>query len=362
MRVVIAGGGTGGHVIPALAVADQLRIDDPAGDVLFVGAEGGLEARLVPARGYELKTLSVGRLKGTRFVARLETLVGLPAAVVRARAILKDFDPQVVVGVGGYASAPLVAAASLGRLPVVLLEQNAIPGITNRALAHLANRVVVSFAGSAASFPRNRAVHLGNPLPPALVASLRERSTSRGGRCLLVLGGSQGAHRVNQLVTEAVVGLRERITDLRVIHQTGETDRDWVDRHYAAVGIEARVEAFIDDTASAYGEADVVIGRAGATTLAELAVAGLPALLIPYPHAADDHQVANARFFVDSGGALMESQDEATAERLGSLVGDLLRDEQRLTAMGQAMGRQGRPDAARDTVRLLAQLAEVALG
>jgi len=357
MRVIIAGGGTGGHVIPALAVADQLRIDDPGGAVLFVGAERGLETRLVPARGYDLETLPAGRLKGAGLTARLKTVAGLPRTLLRARRLLEAFEPHAVVGVGGYASAPVVLAAALGRLPVVLLEQNAIPGLTNRGLSRLAARVVISFEHSAKWFPPGRAIHLGNPLPPALVVSLRDRPTHRRTRCLLVLGGSQGARRVNDLVTEAAPALREQIDGLQIIHQTGEADRARVEACYARAGMPARVEAFIEDTASAYRDADFVVGRAGATTLAELAVAGLPAALIPYPHAADDHQSANARFFADAGGAVVLAQAETSAGRLAECIAKILTDGDRLAAMGQAMRRLGRPDAAREITHLIAELA-----
>ncbi|MBK6847177.1 MAG: undecaprenyldiphospho-muramoylpentapeptide beta-N-acetylglucosaminyltransferase [Proteobacteria bacterium] len=362
MRVLIAGGGTGGHVFPALAVAQELRAVDPTARILFVGADG-LERELVPAHGFELVQLPAGRLKGATTVARLRTLARVLPAVLRARALLRRFAPQVVVGVGGYASGPVVAAAALARIPVLLLEQNAIPGLTNRLLARCAARVVVAFPQAEQRLPPGRAVLLGNPLRRELVAALQQPRPAPGtgpGRQLLVLGGSQGARALNEAITAAALRLVGALPALLITHQTGPADAPWVAARYQQAGVAARVEPFIQDMAEVYRKADLVLSRSGATTLAELTVAGLPAVLVPYPHAADDHQTANAAELAQAGAAVLLPQAQLSPERLATLLAELLNDPSRLAAMSRAMHAAARPEAAAAVVRLVRELAGVA--
>lgn len=360
LRVLLAGGGTGGHVFPAIAVAEELVADDPATSVLFVGAQGGLEERLVPAAGFPLELLAVGKLQGAGWLQRLRTLQGLPPAVWQALTIVRRFDPQIVVGVGGYASGPLALAATIARRPLVLLEQNAVAGATNRVLARLARQVVTSFPGTrglAPGVPRC----LGNPLRRELVARLASRRpldkvAGRPGR-LLIVGGSQGARRLNELGVEVLPALAPELGGLELIHQTGAADQEQVSAAYAQANFPARVEAFIDDMAEVYRWADLVLCRAGATTLAELTVAGLPAVLVPYPHAANDHQAENAREAVEAGGAIMIRQHEIDAERLSRTLKGLLADQPRLSRMTRGMRSCARPQAATHVVKLLRELA-----
>jgi UDP-N-acetylglucosamine--N-acetylmuramyl-(pentapeptide) pyrophosphoryl-undecaprenol N-acetylglucosamine transferase len=357
MRLLIAGGGTGGHVFPALAIAEQLVAEQPDAALLFVGSAGGLEERLVPARGFALCTLPVGKLKGQGLGAKLRTLVGLGPALGRALRLVRRFRPHVIVGVGGYASAPVVAAGALLRRPVVLLEQNAIPGATNRRLARLADRVVLSFAGSERYFPGARTTLVGNPVRPELAAAFAAQpGRIAAGPGLLVLGGSQGAHRLNELVAEIAPALVAAVPGLRLRHQTGDSDLAQVSTRYAGLP-GAHAAAFIDDVAAAYADADLVLSRAGATTLAELALAGKPALLVPYPFAADDHQAANAASFVAASAARVLRQDDLDGPRLLAALVDLLRDDNARARMSAAMIAQARPDAARTVVALLRELA-----
>lgn len=350
-RVVISAGGTGGHVFPALALADHLTQLQPSGELLFVGSRGGLEQQLVPARGYRLALLRVAKLRGMGLSGRLRAVGSLPLATAQAVALLRRFAPRVVVGLGGYASAPVVLAAMVVRCPVVLLEQNAIPGTTNRLLARLATAVVIAFRRAARYLPADRTLLLGNPVRPELLAEVGERLPWPP--TLLVLGGSQGARAVNQLVTEAAPRLVQRVAGLRIHHQTGPADAAWVEQRYRDAGIEARVEPFIEQMGPAYREATLVVGRSGATTLAELCVAGLPALLIPYPYAADDHQAANAAELVEAGGAVMCRQASLDPERLAGVLGDLLSDRERLGQMAQAMRASAHPEAGRAIAALL---------
>jgi UDP-N-acetylglucosamine--N-acetylmuramyl-(pentapeptide) pyrophosphoryl-undecaprenol N-acetylglucosamine transferase len=358
LRLVIAGGGTGGHVFPALALGEHVLGSLAGSEVLFVGSRGGLEERLVPARGHRLELLEVGKLRGEGALARARTLASLPAAVIAAVRVLRRFAPDVVVGVGGYASGPTILAATVLRLPVVLLEQNSIPGTTNRAIARLARRVVIGFRRAARYLPADRTVLLGNPIRPEVLAALQARPERRasGAPCLLVLGGSQGAHAINELMANAAGRLRQQLGELRLVHQTGPSDLERTRESYAAAGVAARVEAFIDDVGPALRDADLVLSRAGATTLAELCVAGLPAVLVPYPYAADDHQAANAAELVEAGGAVMVRQGEIDAERLATLLAELLGDEARRQHMAEAMRRCGYPEAAAAVTSLLLEL------
>lgn len=357
MNVVIAGGGTGGHVFPALALATQLQ-HEHACEVLLVGSEGGLEQRLVPVHGFRLELLKVGKLMGTGVLGRARTLAGLPLALASALRLLRRFGPAVVVGVGGFASGPVVAAANLLRIPVVLLEQNSIPGVTNRVLCRLAQKVVSSFEGTAKHFPEGKTILLGNPVRPRLLALARagRSSTDRAPR-VLVLGGSQGARAVNHLLADAAPGLFEQLPGLSLVHQTGSADHGWVAARYRVAGLPARVLPFIDDMEQAYGEADLVVGRSGATTIAELCVLGLPSVLIPFPFAADDHQACNAADLVAAGGAVMERQEGLDAPRLAQILVGLLGNPRRLARMGQAAAACGFPHAAGDIANLILGIA-----
>lgn len=363
-RVLFAAGGTGGHLFPAIAVADQLLLEQPDAQVLFVGGKRGMEQRVIGGRAYPLETLEVGQLKGAGISKRIGTLVGLPGATTRALILLRRFRPNVVVGAGGYVSGPVVIAARLLGCPVVLLEQNAIPGMTTRLLARFADRIVVSFAEAAAHLPRRqRIAHLGNPIRPDLVARLSRRSTAAGGsrrpahHQLLVLGGSQGARPINELATAAAPRLAAALPDLRIVHQCGAADLAWVRQRYRDAGVRARVEAFIDDMATAYAESGLALSRSGATTLAELMVAGLPAVLVPFPQAADDHQTVNARVLADVHAAVVLDQSELSAETLSNTLLALWRDDQRLAAMSASMRQHGSPEAAALVVALIRELA-----
>lgn len=359
LRVVIAGGGTGGHVFPALALADQLVACDPRTKLLFVGSVGGLEERLVPAGGYPLELLRVKKVRGVGGASRLLALGSLPLVTLSAWRTLARFSPDVVVGVGGYASAPVVLASIPLRVPVVLLEQNAIPGTVNRLLARLADTVVISFRRAARYLPAQRTLLLGNPVRPELVAAsgLDEDRPTAGAdsSCLLVLGGSQGARAINQMVTENAAALFSGVPGLRIIHQTGPADLAWVRQCYERSGLAARVqvEAFVEEMAVAYKRADLALCRSGATTLAELCVAGVPAVLIPYPYAADDHQAANAEDLVNAGGAVMVRQEALGGAGLVTLLTELMSDRDRMDRMGRAMRSSGHPEAASTIARLL---------
>jgi UDP-N-acetylglucosamine--N-acetylmuramyl-(pentapeptide) pyrophosphoryl-undecaprenol N-acetylglucosamine transferase len=363
LRVLIAAGGTGGHVFPGIAVAEEVR--ERSGETLFVGTPEGLESRAVPKAGFDIELIKAGKLKKMPLGARL-TAVGLaPRALLSARRILKSFDPDVVVGAGGYVSAPAGLAAKLSNVPVVLLEQNSIPGFTNRTLARMADRVAIAFAEAEEYLPEGRAELLGNPLRKDLVRRLAERRQrlprrAGGPTRLLVLGGSQGARAINDAMAKAAPLLGR--LDVEITHQTGQADRPWVEAAYRRWDVDATVHAFIDDMAEVYAGSDLGLCRAGATTIAELTLCGLPAVLVPFPHAADDHQRHNARALELGGGAVCLEQREMTAVRLVEEIAALAGDPDRLEAMSEALGRMARPDAAAAVVDLCERVARREVG
>jgi UDP-N-acetylglucosamine--N-acetylmuramyl-(pentapeptide) pyrophosphoryl-undecaprenol N-acetylglucosamine transferase len=341
---VIAGGGTGGHLFPGIAVAEAARRRGADTAILFMGSARGIEARVVPATGFALETLPVAPLRGRGLGARVAALAALVRSVAGARAILRRFDPDAVIGLGGYASAPAVLAAWLTRRPIVLLEQNAAPGMTTRLLARLADRVCVSFPESAAALPAGKAVVTGNPVrwrAPAAGAA----PAPTAGLTILIFGGSAGAHRLNEAGPALAAALAD-VAGLRVVHQTGADDEAAVRAAYARQGTPAEVHAFITDMGQAYAAADLVICRAGATTLAELAGLGKAAILVPYPYAADDHQRANAESRVRAGAARMVLDADASGARLAAEVRALVAAADTLPAMRACMRTLGTPEAA----------------
>jgi UDP-N-acetylglucosamine--N-acetylmuramyl-(pentapeptide) pyrophosphoryl-undecaprenol N-acetylglucosamine transferase len=314
----------------------------------FVGTAGGIEARAVPVAGWPLRLVAGRQVRGGGVFRGVAGLAALARAVVEARRILKEIRPVLVVGVGGYASVAAVLAARLGRQPVLLLEQNVIPGAANRLLGRLARRVCVGFAESAAFFPAGRAVHTGNPVRADVLAARDAPPPVRAdGRLgLLVFGGSAGAHRLNEAAVAALRLRGARAPGFDILHQTGATDVDAVRNGYTGAGVAARVVPFIDDMGAAYVAADVVVGRAGAMTCSEVAVVGRPAILVPYPFAADDHQRRNAEVLVAAGAAELILDRELDGERLAAALEGLAADPDRRARMAAAARALGRPDAA----------------
>jgi len=353
IRVIVAGGGTGGHLFPGLAVADALAKRRRA-EIVFVGSSRGIETRVVAKRGFSLRTLPVRALRGQGPVALAGAAARLPASVLSAWRLVGELRPDVLIGVGGYASAPAVVAGWARRVPTVLLEQNAHPGLTNRALARLADRVCVSFPESTAYFPAERTIETGNPVPAAAARALERRA----GFSTLIFGGSAGAHRLNEVGVEAMARVAAAGAALRVVHQTGDADFESVRGRYREWGIDAEVRRFIDDMGAAYAGADVVVCRAGATTLAELTALGKPAVLVPYPYAADDHQRKNAESLVARGAATMILDQELSADNLSKAINELRADPKRLDAMANAARELGRPDAAERVVDVCLELIE----
>ncbi|PRP90338.1 UDP-N-acetylglucosamine transferase [Enhygromyxa salina] len=363
LRVMIAGGGTGGHLFPGIALAEQVRLS--GGEVRFVGTERGIEARVVPDQGYGLDLIEVSGIKGRGIKGLIKGLLRLPRAWLQSRRIIREFKPDVVVGVGGYASGPIVATAWLMRRPTAILEQNSVPGVTNRILGKLVRRVFATFPDSAGHFPARKVVEAGNPIRAALTERLeraREQAREQGtSPRLFVFGGSQGARALNSAMVDSAAALSEALPGLEIWHQTGQKEIERVRQGYADAGLHeprVRVVSFIEDMSEPYAWCDLVLCRAGATSLAELAAVGCPALLVPFPHATDDHQTHNARSLVDVGAALMIPERELDGARLVAQITTLLGDPSELARMRDSMLAAAKPRAAADICEALAELAE----
>lgn len=342
--VLIMAGGTGGHIFPGLAVAEELRRRGVP--VLWMGAAGGLETQLVPRAGIAIETLDIAGVRGKGMATLIKAPLRIARAVLAARRSLRRLRPRSVLSMGGYAAGPGGIAAWLNGTPLLVHEQNRIPGATNRALARVARRVLAGFADAFA--PAQKALWVGNPVRAniAAIEAPAQRLAGREGPLrLLVLGGSLGAQALNTRVPGAIALLAaEQRPQIR--HQCGARHADATRAAYAAVGVNASVEPFIDDMAQAYAWADLVLCRAGALTLAEIAAAGCGAVLVPYPHAVDDHQTRNADAFVAAGAALRIAEAEATPARLHEELARLCADRAQLTAMAQAARGLAKPDAA----------------
>jgi UDP-N-acetylglucosamine--N-acetylmuramyl-(pentapeptide) pyrophosphoryl-undecaprenol N-acetylglucosamine transferase len=353
MRILIAGGGTGGHVIPALAIARELKSRYNA-EIMFVGTARGIENRLVPQAGFGLMKIKVGALKNVGMVTRIRTLIDLPLAILHSRKIIKVFSPDAVVGVGGYASGPAMAAAILGRIPTLAFEPNYVPGFANKMVGKHVSAAAVHFEQTARYF-RNAHV-VGVPVRQEFFAV---PPASPHQPTLLVFGGSQGAHAINEAVTASMPEVLRQIPNLRVIHQTGERDYNDVQAAYSRAGIPAEVSAFIDNMPHAFASADLLICRSGASTVAEVTAAGKPAIFVPFPQAADDHQRRNAEAIAEGGAALLIPQVELTGERLAQAIVELMSDRRRLHEMSERARALSHHDAAGRVARMVAELAGV---
>ena len=359
--MLVAGGGTGGHLYPGIAVAQEVAA--MGGEAVFVGTARGLETKLVPAAGFPLELVTVSGLKRMGLGGALKGMGRLPGAYFESRRILKKHRPDVVLGVGGYASGPLVMAAALSGYPTAIQEQNSVPGFTNRMLGKFVKRAFIAFERAAESFADRKVRFFGNPVRRSF---LERSATTAGGPAasgaIVILGGSQGSRAVNELAQGMVRVLDARGRLPPVVHQTGPAELDQMQLNYAALGYASRVDvrAFIDDMPGVLAQAAVVVARAGALTLAELAIMRRPAILIPLPTAADDHQTENALEFERAGAAVLLPEHEASATRLGDLVDEILSNPMKLTTMAHAMGTLARPDATKDVVAELLAIARPA--
>jgi len=356
MKLIIAGGGTGGHLFPGIAVAEEFLGRDSTNEVLFVGSERGIEARAIPRLGYRLELISAAGVKGKWLGAQLKGGLLLLHGYAQSRRILKQFKPDMVLGVGGYASLPVVLAARGMDIPRFIHEQNAMPGMTNKLLARFADRVFISLEEARQFFPEKKTMLTGNPLRRQILENL---GTSGAGQAsdenddhspspfhIFIFGGSQGAHALNVTLPQALAKLDKRQKEITIVHQTGENDFSDVKQAYQNFGVKADVRPFIDDMAREYRRADLIICRAGATTIAEITAIGKACLFIPFPHATDDHQRKNAEALLKKGACAMLPEREMSPERLANVIAGLVDDHAALARMAENAASLAKIDAA----------------
>lgn len=353
MRAILAGGGTGGHVIPALAIANQLKKDYSA-DILFIGTARGIENRLVPPAGYTLQLVRVGALKNVSLTTRLKTAFDLPRALWDAGRMLNDFAPDVVIGVGGYASGPAMLSAVVKHIPTLAFEPNVVPGFANRMVARFVSGAAVHFEETAKYFRHGEVT--GVPVRQAFFEIPPKRA---GVPTVLVFGGSQGAHAINQAMIRCLPVLKRKAPDIHIIHQTGERDYNDALAAYKSHGESAEVFKFIEDMPAAFACADLVVCRSGASTVAEITAAGKPAVFVPFPRAADDHQRVNAEALARHGAAVVVEESKLEGVWLAETIAALLQDSAKLRKMSQAARELAHPNAAHDIAAMAARVAGI---
>jgi UDP-N-acetylglucosamine--N-acetylmuramyl-(pentapeptide) pyrophosphoryl-undecaprenol N-acetylglucosamine transferase len=365
MRAILAGGGTGGHVIPALAIANQLKKSYGA-EVLFIGTARGIENRMVPAAGYPLQLVRVGALKNVNLVTRLKTAFDLPRAVWDAGRMLNLFAPDVVIGVGGYASGPAMLAAVVKHIPTLAFEPNVVPGFANRVVARFVSAAAVHFEETARYF--RHAEVTGVPVRQAFFEIADRQITKRGGTpTVLVFGGSQGAHAINEAMIRCLRVLQREAPGIHIIHQTGERDyndalvayQNLKDATKESARLDFEVFKFIEDMPAAFARADLVVCRSGASTVAEIAAAGKPAIFVPFPRAADDHQRVNAEALSRHGAAVVVEESKLEGVWLAETIAALLQDSPQLKRMSQAARGLAHPNAARDIAAMAVRVAGI---
>ena len=353
---MIAGGGTGGHIYPAIAIAQEFVARDPGRRAIFVGTPYGLEKNIVPKAGFPIEFISVGGLKGKGAVDLIKNTARLPIGFAQAWGVIGKHKPSVVLGVGGYASGPLLMAAKLRGVPTAIHEQNAFPGLANRALSKFVNAVAVAFPDAAAGLKRSDAVVTGNPIRREFFEAKRQPKTDNRQR-LLIFGGSQGSHILNEAMDGALLFMARLKDRLKIVHQTGPKELDVVRAAYRTSAFaDARVVAYLDPIVDEIAAADLVVSRAGAMTIAELAAVGRAAVLIPFAAATNNHQELNARVMERAGGAVVITEAQLSPERLAMTINDILNDPARVTRMGAAARSLAAPEATKKIVDLLEKI------
>lgn len=356
---MIAGGGTGGHVYPAIAIAQEFLARDTARRVVFVGTERGLEKTIVPKAGFPLELISVGGLIGKGLGETIKNLARLPVGFVQAWRLIGKHRPSVVLGVGGYSSGPVVLAARMRDVPTAIHEQNAFPGATNRLLAKVVKAVAVAFADAAPRLKRSDAVVTGNPVRKEFFEAKQRSTANSQRRTLLIFGGSQGSHVINEAMAGALLFLARLKGRLDIVHQTGTRELETVRAAYRTSAFDdARVVPYLDPIAGEIAAADLVVSRAGAMTIGELAAVGRAAILIPFAAATNNHQELNARVLERVGGAMVITESELTPERLGLAIAEITNDPDRAARMGAAARALAAPDATKKIVDLLEKIVQ----
>lgn len=350
--LMIGGGGTGGHIYPAIAIAKEYVARDRNRRVIFVGTERGLEKTIVPKAGFPLETISVGGLKGKGGLDLLRSIFRLPRGFIQAFQLVGKHRPDVVLGVGGYSSGPVLVAAALRGVPTIIHEQNAFPGLTNRMLARIVKTVAVAFADAAPRMKRADAVVTGNPVRAEFFSATRQPATAATRQRLLIFGGSQGSRILNDAMTGALLFLSRLKDRLDIVHQTGPNELPKVQEAYRTSGAfpDARVVAYLDPIVDEIAAADLVVCRAGAMTIGELCATGRPAIFVPFAAATNNHQELNARVVERAGGGVVITEAELTPEKLGAAINEIMSDPERTRRMGAAAKSLAAPEATKKIV------------
>ncbi len=347
MRLLICGGGTGGHLFPAISIAEEFRRILTDGDVAFLGSERGIEARILPKEGWNFIRIEARAFEGKRLVEKFKAFVILMKGVLDCIRIIKKWNADIILGVGGYVSVPGVIAGRIVGKKTVIHEQNSIPGIANRFLGRIVDRIFITFPESSAFFPERKVLITGLPVRRKFLEAI-EYSKKRDSRfTLLVFGGSQGSHHINEKMVEALDYLQDIKGDLRIIHQTGERERAFVEECYRKKGFDANIKSFIYDMADALVNADLIICRSGASSIAEICISGKASILIPYPYAAHNHQEINALHMVKNGASIMIKNEELTGSLIASHIMTLYSNRKLLENMGNCARKLAMPDAGR---------------
>jgi len=355
MRVIIAGGGTGGHLFPGLAVADEFKRRDERTEVIFVGTEYGIEARVVPREGYPIRFLRAEGLVGVSVMKKIKAIIKVFSGIIDSRRIIKTLNPDIVIGVGGYTSGATTLTACFMSLPTMILEQNSVPGLTNRILGRFVSGICVTYQESISFFPKAKTFLTGNPVRMQLLKGSIESayklfSLDKRLFTIFIFGGSAGARSINMAMIEALNYLYDLRDKIQFLHQTGTKDYEHVREAYRRTGFKGTITPFIYQMGEAYALADIVVSRAGATTLAELTALGKPAILIPYPYAAGQHQELNARKLLEMGAAKMILNSELKGESLAESIRELFKNETMRSEMRRISRSVGRPDACAKVV------------
>jgi len=347
MRIIITGGGTGGHLFPGIAVASRFKKRIPGCRIMFIGTQRLIDQRALTDYNFELKSIDCAGLKGVNIMDKIIGLLKLPLAVFKALRILQNFRPKLVLGVGGYVTGPVILAAWLKRIPTCIHEQNSVPGLANKLAGKIVKAVFLSLPCKYA-FPEKKTIQTGNPVrDEILAASAEKRHKQNDKKCILVLGGSQGAHQLNEFMLMAAKDLKDRYNEkIHIIHQTGSNDFEKIKSGYQDLDISADVSAFFSNMSKCYRQADLVVTRAGATTLAEISVMGLPAILIPYPFATDNHQEINGYYYTRGGGTLLIQESRLSGKVLSDTIKALLDNGDKLKIMSDNMKKLAQPEAA----------------
>lgn len=359
MKIVIAGGGTGGHLFPGIAIAQEFKKKDKSVQILFAGTKNGIESKIIPKEGFEIKYISSEGFKGRGILRKLKSLGKIPAGIIQSIGILSSFKPNIVIGVGGYASLPVGAASLLSKYPLVIQEQNIFPGIANRILGRFADLIFVSFEETKKFFKNRKVCFTGNPIRKEIAeCALNQVRRQNPKFTLFVSGGSQGAHSINMTMIDGFKFLEEVKNSIHIIHQTGEKDFEFVKRVYDENGFDADVSPFIHNMADVYRRADLLVCRAGATTLSEITACGKAAILIPFPFAVNNHQEINALALKNNDAADVILEKDLNGRVLAGRVLSLMQDRMKLLKMGNESKKTGKPDAAKEIVEQCCKLVE----